>query len=134
MPFTKCRYHLVFPTYRRTKWLRPKHDKLLYPVLGRIVKNGGGMPFAIGGWNDHVHLICDLKPNKSVAEHVSKLKSQSAGALKRHFDELDRFRWSGSYGAFSVSEWDCQRVINYVRNQKARHGAQETWPDWERCE
>ncbi len=132
MPFTNARYHIVFPTYRRRKWLNPEYDKLLYPVLGRIVKDARGMPLAIGGWYDHIHIVCDLKPDRSIAEHISRLKSQSAGALKRNFDELGQFRWARSYGAFSVTPWDCDRVIEYVNNQKQRHGADELWPDWER--
>lgn len=41
------------------------------------------------------------------------------------------FKWQGSYGAFSASRWDVDRVVGYVKGQKAHHAAAELVGEWE---
>ena len=36
----------------------------------------------------------------------------------------DRFNWQTGYGAFSVSESQALRVLNYIREQKRHHREQ----------
>ena len=31
------------------------------------------------------------------------------------------FRWEPGYGAFTVSRWDLEKIINYVKKQKRHH-------------
>lgn len=42
-----------------------------------------------------------------------------------------QFKWQGSYGAFTVSRWDVDKIIRYVKRQKEHHAANDLWPEWE---
>jgi hypothetical protein len=41
------------------------------------------------------------------------------------------FKWQGSYGAFSVSPHEKQKVIRYILNQKEHHEGGTIWPSGE---
>jgi hypothetical protein len=36
------------------------------------------------------------------------------------------FKWQGAYGAFTVSEYEVDKVRNYIRNQKSHHSQRTT--------
>jgi hypothetical protein len=41
------------------------------------------------------------------------------------------FKWPGSYGAFTVSHGDRDRVVNYIKNQVAHHQQKSLIDTWE---
>jgi hypothetical protein len=43
------------------------------------------------------------------------------------------FKWQGNYGAFTVSRWDLDKIIGYVKRQKEHHGGGELVSEWEEC-
>ncbi len=59
MPSThlSLRYHLVFSTKNRLPMITRDWRSNLYSYLGGIVKGINGVPLAIGGIEDHVHLL-----------------------------------------------------------------------------
>ena len=69
---------------------------------------------------DHIHCVCQLNPEPSVAKVVQDVKSYSSGWVKRRFRTQD-FAWQKGYGPFSVSPSKLQDTIDYVRNQKEHH-------------
>ena len=54
----------------------------------------------------------------SIAQLVEKVKTSSSKMLK---SDIPEFAWQSGYGAFSISAGDTQRVIAYVKDQKAHH-------------
>lgn len=120
MPSTHAslHYHLIFSTKERipliTKELRPR----LHAYLGGIVKGLGGTPLAIGGIEDHVHLLVgsktshrldyfvrDLKADSSEWIHVLRILTQSNGTFL-----VRRSIISGSLFSRNTSKF-CVRVI-----------------------
>lgn len=47
---------------------------------------------------------------------------------------IEGFKWQGSYGAFSVSPHDTERVCDYIVRQKEHHAKDDLWPDWEKSQ
>ncbi len=43
------------------------------------------------------------------------------------------FKWQGTYGAFSISANDVERIRDYIKNQKQHHASGDTVAEWERC-
>ena len=41
------------------------------------------------------------------------------------------FKWQRSYGDFTVSRWDVERVTRYVKRKKDRHCGDDLIPEWE---
>jgi REP element-mobilizing transposase RayT len=135
MPYTQLRYHIVFGTYCRRPYLKPEFDDYLFPKIGGKTKEWGGIPLAINGWYDHVHIVCALPPALPISKYVRRIKSQTSGALKRRYPKrLGNFRWARGYGAFTVRPDDMGDLIRYVRQQKQRHAKDEIRPWWEKWE
>jgi hypothetical protein len=42
-----------------------------------------------------------------------------------------QFKWQGHYCALSVGRSDLDRLLEYVRHQKERHGCDDVYAEWE---
>lgn len=92
----------------------------LYKYLGGIVKGWKGIPIAINGTPDHVHLLILLVPCDFPA-FMRELKANSSKWAKQH---NQNFAWQRRYGAFTVSSSVAEKVCSYIKNQKTHHGKQ----------
>jgi REP element-mobilizing transposase RayT len=119
MCYTNLGYHIVYGTKDRlpliTNELRPR----LPEYLGGMVNGLHGTPLEINGTADHVHVLARIKPVISIADFLSKFKSNSSGWARRQ--TRGKFKWQVKYGAFSVSQSQIERVQRYIRNQEAHH-------------
>jgi putative transposase len=94
-------------------------EKDLYGYLGGIVKNQGGVCLAIGGIEDHVHLLVGLTASHRIDYFMRELKASSTAWVKR--EKEIAFAWQNGYGAFSVSATNIEKVKKYIFNQKEHH-------------
>lgn len=119
---SKIYIHFIFGTKNGNKFITPKIEKRLWSYIGAIGKRMGVRPIAIGGDQDHLHLLLSVPPNLSVSFIMQKLKGSSSKWMNDTFYTKKRiFRWQAGYSAFSVGHSQKQRVIDYIRNQKQRH-------------
>jgi REP element-mobilizing transposase RayT len=86
--------------------------------MAGICKNYAIVAFAIGGMEDHVHLLWRLPPTLTLAKALSVVKANSSRWMKEH---RSRFDWQVGYGAFSVSKSNLATVTRYIRDQKIHH-------------
>ncbi len=89
--------------------------------IAGIVRSKGGILLDIGGMPDHVHLITKFKADRSVAEMVRLIKSNSSKWVNERDGRSVRFEWQSGYGAFSVSQSQLEALRHYVRNQEEHH-------------
>ena len=119
--YTSLNYHLVFSTKGRDpalgKALRPR----LYAYLGGILRQLGGEPVAIGGVEDHVHLLVRLKPALALADVMRQLKGSSSKWINTEFGGPP-FAWQTGYAAFSISRANLSAVERYIAGQEEHHG------------
>ncbi len=116
--FTKHHFHIVFSTRKRQKLIAQEIRPQLWRYTGGICRNTGILALAIGGIDDHVHLLVELKPDMTVAKAVNVLKSNSSRWMKRR---ARGFSWQEGYASFSVSASNIPAVKRYVLNHEARH-------------
>ncbi len=102
-------------------------------VIGAKARELGCQALAIGGDLDHLHLLARLNTSTSIATLVGEVKGGSSHWANFVWRPENRFRWQGSYGAFSVSPNAVEKVEHYVRHQKEHHAARQLWDDWETC-
>jgi len=76
---------------------------------------------AINGIPDHYHRVVKLKSTIAISLLVKQTKGVSAKLINEQLVKSGNFRWRGGYGAFTISRWDLQMIINYVKNQKSHH-------------
>ncbi len=114
--YTSVLFHLVFSTAQRQSSIR--EPEKLWAYLAGIARNLHIEPLAIGGINDHVHLLVRLPTKLTLAEAVQKLKANSSRWLGAHGEWCG---WQEGYGAFSVSASNLESVKTYIRNQAEHH-------------
>ncbi len=118
MSHTNFLFHIVFATKDRLPLISPSWEKELYMYLAGIVKNHSGVPVAINGMPDHVHLLIRLSLHISFPDFMRELKASSSRWAK---SKEPTFAWQRRYGAFSVSESACEDVADYIRKQRKHH-------------
>jgi putative transposase len=113
-------YHFVFSTKGRRRWIKESWEGRLHSYLGGIIRQLGGVAEAIGGDEDHVHILASLKASHSVAEALRILKSSSSGWIHAEI-EIRPFDWQEGYGAYTVSRSCRGSIEQYIREQKQHH-------------
>jgi REP element-mobilizing transposase RayT len=98
----------------------PIEDEL-YSYLGGICKEMECHLIKIGGYTDHVHILCMLSKKIALMNLLEEIKSHSSKWMKTKGTELKNFYWQNGYGAFSVNPSEIDKVIAYIENQKEHH-------------
>ena len=95
----------------------------MFRMLGYHAKQAGCQPARVGGWIDHVHVLCGLSRTVTVAQLVEVLKRETSKWIKQRAADMGLFHWQNGYGAFSVSQSNVDKVIEYISCQPERHRA-----------
>lgn len=114
--------HIVFSTKHRFPFLTGtdiRHE--MHAYLGGTCNNLGCRVLTVGGVADHVHILCALSRNISIADLVGEIKRGSSKWIKTKGNMLSKFGWQNGYGAFSVSQSDVERVRAYIAGQEEHH-------------
>lgn len=117
--------HIVFSTKYRQKIITPEMEKLLYPYMGGIIKNLGGVPIEINGSDDHTHVLATLPRTLTIADYIEKFKGNSSKWIKTQNFDFRNFAWQNGYAAFSVNYKGVEVVGRYIRRQKIHHKKQD---------
>jgi REP element-mobilizing transposase RayT len=88
-------------------------------------------PIAMGGVEDHVHVLVRIPPEISPSELVRQLKGVSSHLVNAEINPDGVFKWQGGYGAFSMSSDQVARVRWYIENQPSHHQNKTVINDWE---
>ena len=113
--------HIIFSTKYRQPLIIESVEDELYSYLGGICKELECPPIKIGGYYDHVHILCMLSKKIALMKLLEEVKSHSSKWMKTKDDSLNTFYWQDGYGAFSVNPSEVDAVINYIANQKEHH-------------
>jgi len=110
--------HLVFSTKNREKLVTRELLSRLWAYTAAVCRNHDLLTFAVGGMEDHMHLLFRLPPTMPLSDAVALVKSNTSKWL----GELGKdFAWQEGYGAFSVSSSHVDRVIRYIEGQESHH-------------
>lgn len=118
---TKNYVHLVFSTKYREPLLKDSIQPELFSYFGGICNNLECYPVQIGGYYDHVHILCLLSKKLALMKLLQEIKANSSKWLKTKDNSLSQFRWQDGYGAFSVNPYQIDIVKRYIENQKEHH-------------
>ena len=113
--------HLVFSTKYRQPFIKPPVEEELHNYLGGIC-NGLECPvIRVGGYTDHIHILCMLSKKMALMKLLEEVKSHSSRWIKTKGEEYKNFYWQNGYGAFSVNPAQVDKVIDYIANQHEHH-------------
>lgn len=120
--------HIVFSTKYRQQIILPKYEDELHSYLGGICKKLDCQPIKVGGYTDHIHILCMLSKKIALMKLLEEVKSHSSKWMKTKDELLNNFYWQDGYGAFSVNPAEVDVVIAYIANQHEHH-SKKTFQD-----
>lgn len=113
--------HIIFSTKLRAPLILESIENELYSYIGGICKQLECYPVKIGGYIDHIHILCMLSKKIPLMKLLEEIKAHSSKWIKTKDNTLKKFYWQNGYGAFSVNPYEVDKVIAYIENQKEHH-------------
>lgn len=116
-----CLVHLVFSTKDRRKMIPQDVRPRLWAYLGGIARENEMTAIAVGGTDDHAHVLLALPATMSIAKAAQLLKGGSSKWLHETFPGMREFAWQSGYGAFSIGKSGVEQTVKYIESQEERH-------------
>ena len=110
--------HVIFSTKDRKPLIAKNWQGELHSYLGGTIRGLGASTLAIGGVEDHVHLLLGIRAVQPIADIVREIKKSSSGWAAQR---APGFAWQSGYGAFSVGHGELNRIKTYIANQEEHH-------------
>jgi REP element-mobilizing transposase RayT len=122
MAHTYCSslFHCVFSTKDRRKIIAPEFQTALWAYMGGIARAHEMKALAIGGTEDHVHLLLSLPSAKTIAKAMNEIKSGSSKWVHATCNQ-PKFAWQEGYGAFSIGMTQVESTCRYISGQMEHH-------------
>jgi putative transposase len=122
MTFWRTYYHLVWSTSDRLPLITENIEVELYNYIRYKCHTLNCPLHAIGGINDHIHMVISIPPSMAVSDLVKRIKGSSSHFVNQAKLEPDfKFAWQREYGLFSLGGQQLDRAVSYVNNQKEHH-------------
>jgi REP element-mobilizing transposase RayT len=122
--------HIVFSTKHRHPFLHDGIRDRMFAYMGGICNNFESTTIIIGGYYDHVHILCDLSRKYPMMKLVEEVKSRSSRWIKHEDDRCTDFYWQHGYAGFSVDRITLKSKINYIERQIQHHQKIEFKPEY----
>ena len=120
----KIYLHIIFHVKSTSPKIADEHLERVHSYIGQLVNSTGCKVIRVGGICDHVHIVCLLSKNETVAHLVEEVKRNSSRWIKVLTPIYEHFAWQGGYAVFSVSQSQINKVLDYVGNQIEHHKEQ----------
>lgn len=119
--FACNRLHCVFSTKERRPLIPEALETRLYKFVSVVAEKRGIKVMAVGGTDNHIHMLIGLPATMALADALQTIKGVSSKWLNEQPGGRPRFAWQQGYAAFSVSTSHVEATIAYIRNQKKHH-------------
>ena len=116
--------HISFSTKHRQPFITESVEPDLHNYLGGVCNKLDCQPLIVGGYYDHVHILCMLSKKIAAVKLLEEIKSHSSRWMKTKGSEFEQFYWQDGYGAFAVSFSNVDAVKAYLANQESHHRVQ----------
>lgn len=119
--YTQIHIQLVFAVQNRKSMILESWRERLYKYMIAIIQNNRHKVLAIGGTEDHVHILIGMRPSQSLSNLMQDVKGCSSKWINENRLANGWFSWQEGYGAFSYAKDDLPNVIRYIENQAEHH-------------
>ncbi len=113
--------HIVFSTKHHLKIIDFDIRDELYNYIGGICNKLECFPVKIGGYNDHIHILCLFSKKITLIKFLEEIKKNSSKWIKTKGVKYKDFYWQDGYGAFSVNPSEIDIAAKYIENQLEHH-------------
>jgi len=119
--YSQITIHAVFAVKHREGFIAKHWRDNLHQYISGIITNKGAKSLAVGGWQDHVHILFGMPVTTSLSDFMSVVKANSSKWINEQGFLKTKFQWQEGYGAFSYSKSQRDAVINYIMTQEEHH-------------
>jgi putative transposase len=130
-PYTQLYVHLVWATWDRLPLITPKLEPRIYAAIAEKCREHKCLPIAIGGIEDHMHVLTRFHTTVAIATLVKETKGSSSHLVTHAIMPGAFFKWQGAYGAFTIRKSEIPTVKAYIENQKRHHAENKLFPELE---
>ena len=119
--FIQSIHHIIFSTkYRKRTLTLSKRDKL-YRYIAGIIKNKQSYLYAIGGYDDHIHILTSIHQEICLSDFIKDIKVATSLWIKKNriFEAFEG--WQDGYASFTYSTNEIENIKNYIKNQDEHH-------------
>jgi putative transposase len=117
--FTQLAVHIVLVTKFRRNLIPQWFEARFWSRIWEIARALGIHVYAVGGIENHIHILYEQPTNMSLATVVKAFKGNVSRWVSQ---ELKRdFEWQPGCGAFHVDRRGIPRVVRYIENQREHH-------------
>jgi putative transposase len=113
--------HLVWNTRDRSPLISPEIEPKLYDYLVAIARSKRCDVLAVGGTDNHIHLLVTFPSTVMLGALLRELKAGSSRWMHATLPPDEWFDWQNNYAAIAVSPSHRKRLIAYIHNQKQHH-------------
>jgi putative transposase len=113
--------HITFSTKYRQPLIDAAIEPELHAYLGSVCNEMDCQSIKVGGYTDHVHVLCFLSRKVALMDLLEEIKKRSSKWIKTKGEAYANFYWQGGYGAFSVNAAELDVVIRYIERQHEHH-------------
>jgi putative transposase len=103
--FSEIYLHLNWHTKGNTRFLTGEKESRIHAFLKDYCERSKGVRFlALGGTEDHIHLLVQIEPFVTVSDWVGKIKGTCSHAINEEMGRSPRrvvLQWQRGYGAVS---------------------------------
>jgi putative transposase len=111
--------HVVFSTAERLKYGAEKMHRVR-EYMGGIARENGFSAVAVGGAEDHAHVLLQLPTTITTAKAAQLIKGGSSKWFNKEYPGSG-FSWQQGFSVFSVSRSQLERVVAYIAGQAEHH-------------
>lgn len=120
---TRLTVHIVWVTKYRYHVLKGEVQKRCRAVLIQICDSEDIRILKGVVSKDHVHMLLEYPPSKSLSDIVKRLKGRTSRLLQQEYPELEKrywgkHLWAIGYGAWSTGNISEQMVAEYLEHHR----------------
>jgi putative transposase len=121
MPYWRLNYHFIWGTKNREPLILPAFETDLYRVIASKADELGAIVHAIGGIENHIHLIASVPPKIALSTFIGQVKGNSSHFVNHVIQPDFHFIWQAEYGVQSFENEKLSILVRYVQNQRKHH-------------
>ncbi len=131
MSYWRLFYHIIWGTKNREPLIEPGFEQQLYQVIVAKAQSLDARVYAVGGTENHIHLVASIPPSHALDSVVGQIKGNSSHFVNSVLHPDFDFVWQKEYGIFSFGGKQLVMVAEYVKNQKKHHAEHTLYPSLE---
>lgn len=129
--YTQIYIQVIFAVQERACLIDKSWKEELFKYIAGIFRNQRVKMIAIGGVEDHIHILLGMNPAIALSDLIRDVKAFSSKFVNEKGWVSGRFCWQEGYGAFSYSRSQVDTVARYVLDQEKHHAKRSFRAEYE---